>query len=66
MTAIQKANVSTEIRNCCRDELTSTDDLDAETVAHSRNPSRQEMHEDARGFTYQSVRFCDLNRLRDK
>ena len=66
MTAIQKVNVSTEICNGCRDELTSAYELDAKTGAHSRTPSRQEMYEDARGFTYQSVRFCDLDRLRDK
>ena len=68
MTAIQKINISTEIRNGCRDELASGHEVypDAKTGAHSRTPSRQEMYEDARGFTYQSVRFCDLDRLRDK
>jgi hypothetical protein len=26
----------------------------------------QEIYEDARGFTYTSVRFCDLDRICDK
>jgi hypothetical protein len=26
----------------------------------------KETHEDSRGFTYHTVRFCDLNLIRDK
>jgi hypothetical protein len=26
----------------------------------------RDIHVDARGFSYETVRFCDLNRIRDK
>jgi len=33
---------------------------------HSRSIQTQEIFKDARGFTYKSVRFCDLDRICDK
>jgi hypothetical protein len=40
------------------------DDLKSDT--NSRITYPQEIYEDARGFTYQSVLYCDLDRFRDK
>jgi len=37
-----------------------------EEDAHSRSIQTQEIFKDARGFTYKSVRFCDLDRICDK
>jgi hypothetical protein len=34
--------------------------------AHSLITPLQEIFKDARGFTYKSVRFCDLDRICDK
>jgi hypothetical protein len=33
---------------------------------HSRSIQTQEIFKDPRGFTYKSVRFCDLDRICDK
>jgi hypothetical protein len=37
-----------------------------EEDVHSRNIPAQEIFKDARGLTYKSVRFCDLDRICDK
>ena len=39
---------------------------DTKGDADSRFIDAQEVHVDARGFTYYSVRFCDLERFSDK
>ena len=39
---------------------------DTKGGADSRIIHPQEVHVDARGFTYYSVRFCDLDRFSDK
>jgi hypothetical protein len=38
----------------------------AHADVYSMITRRQETYEDARGFTYTSVRFCDLDRICDK
>jgi len=38
----------------------------ARADAHPRYTHTQDVLVDARGFTYTSVRFCDLDRIRDK
>lgn len=37
-----------------------------QAYVNSRIIETQEIFEDARGFTYKSVRFCDLDRICDK
>jgi hypothetical protein len=40
-----------------------------DTLKSDTNPpitSMQEIYNDAQGFTYQSVRYCDLDRFRDR
>jgi hypothetical protein len=39
---------------------------DAKADANSRITPTQEIFEDARGYTYRSVRYCDLERICDK
>ncbi len=38
----------------------------ARADAHPRDTHMQDILVDAHGFTYTSVRFCDLDRIRDK
>ncbi len=41
-------------------------DRDSKENAHSPIRSPQEIYEEGRGFPYQSVRSCDLDRFSDK
>jgi hypothetical protein len=40
--------------------------MDLKGDANSPITPLQEIHKDAQGFTYHTVRFCDLDRIRDK
>ena len=46
--------------------LSTLTDLVNQLDGESRNARKPEILEDARGFTYQSVRSCDLDRICDK
>jgi len=60
----QKGNVGKDIDGRRVTAHTLHDDLKSDT--NSRITHTQEIYEDAQGFTYQSVRYCDLDRFRDK
>jgi hypothetical protein len=46
--------------------LSTLTDLVNQIDSESRSTRKPEILEDARGFTYQSVRSCDLDRICDK